>query len=313
MMGSSEHNQYLSYGNIVEYLNPALFMTMANKEDNPTYREAMSSPNKVGFIAAVEKEILTLMDLDVYDLVDITPDKKIFSDVWALQQKQYPDVLLKQLKARLCAYGFEQIKGVDYFETYSPVVMWITVQLLLDMSILLNLDTTQIDYTAAFIHASINCLVYVECSKGFVAEGKCWKLKKSLYGLARSPQNYFLYTNKKLIKMGFYQSDADPCLFISKDVIVRIYIDDALYFYKDELAISDLKGKMVDKGILLREEDGVASYLGVQIERKKDSSIVLTQPGLAERIVDVLHLNDDTVDLSLLHVLNIWLLMKMVN
>ena len=57
--------------------------------------------------------------------------------------------------------------------------MWITVRLLLVMSILLNLDTTQIEYTAAFVHASIDCLIYVECPKGFVVEGKCWKLKNS--------------------------------------------------------------------------------------------------------------------------------------
>ena len=96
--------------------------------------------------------------------------------------------------------------------------------------------------------------------------------------------------------MRFYQSDADPCLFISKDIIVLIYVDDALYFYKDKLAISDLKGKMVDEGMLFREEDSVAGYLGVYIDRKKDNSIVLTQSGLGEQIIDALHLNDDTVD-----------------
>ena len=167
-MGSfiAEHNQYLSYGNLVEYLNPALFMTMANKEDNPTYREAMCGPDKAGFIAAMGKEMMTLIELEVFDLVDITPDKKIISGVWALRRKRYPDGLLKQLKARFCARGFEQVEGVDYFETYSPVVMWMTVRLLLVMSILLNLDTTQIDYTAAFVHAPIDCLVYVECPKG---------------------------------------------------------------------------------------------------------------------------------------------------
>ena len=82
-MGSfiTKHNQYLSYGNIVEYLNPALFMTIANKEGNLTYREAMSGPDKSGFIAAMGKEILTLMELHVYDLVDITPEMKITSGI----------------------------------------------------------------------------------------------------------------------------------------------------------------------------------------------------------------------------------------
>ena len=80
----AKHNQYLSYGNIVEYLIPALFITLANKEDNPTYREAMSGPDRASFIAAIGKEILTRMKLDVYDLVDITPEMKIISGIWAL-------------------------------------------------------------------------------------------------------------------------------------------------------------------------------------------------------------------------------------
>ena len=119
----SEHNQYLSCGNLVEYLNPALFITMANKEDNPTYQEAMYGPDKAGFIAAMGKEMLTLMELNVYDLVTHTPDMKDISSIWALQRKRYHDSLLKQLKARYCARGYKQVEGVDYFETYSPVVM----------------------------------------------------------------------------------------------------------------------------------------------------------------------------------------------
>ena len=66
---------------------------MTNKEDNPTYRETMSGPNKAGFIAAMGKEVLTLMELNVYDLV--TPEMEIISAIWALQDKQYPNDLLK--------------------------------------------------------------------------------------------------------------------------------------------------------------------------------------------------------------------------
>jgi hypothetical protein len=68
--------------------------------------------------------------------------------------------------------------------------------------------------------------------------GQVWKLCKSLYGLAQSPRNHFLYTRDKLIKMGFVQSEADPCLFISNDIICLIYVDDALLFYKDKESIN---------------------------------------------------------------------------
>ena len=86
---------------------------MTNKEDNPTYQEAMYRPDKAGFIATMGKEMLTLMELDVYILVICTPDTKVISGVWTLQRKRYPDGLLKQLKARYCARGFEQIEGVE--------------------------------------------------------------------------------------------------------------------------------------------------------------------------------------------------------
>jgi hypothetical protein len=98
-------------------------------------------------------------------------------------------------------------------------------------SILMTLETKQIDCTAAFVHPAIGCLVYVDMPVGFRIPGMVWKLKKSLCRLAQSPQNYFLHTKAQLTeKLGFTQSDADPCLFISRDVICLIYVDDALLF-----------------------------------------------------------------------------------
>jgi hypothetical protein len=67
--------------------------------------------------------------------------------------------------------------------------MWLTVLLLLIICILLELKTTQIYYTEAFIHDDIDCLVYVAMPPGFGVPGQVWKLRKSLYGLAQSPRN----------------------------------------------------------------------------------------------------------------------------
>jgi hypothetical protein len=56
----------------------------------------------------------------------IIVDKKkwmnVVSSVWAFKRKRYPDRSIRELKARICARGFEQIEGVDYFKTFSPVV-----------------------------------------------------------------------------------------------------------------------------------------------------------------------------------------------
>jgi hypothetical protein len=291
----SEHRRSLSESNLLNYLNPAALITLANKEDNPTFKEAMVGPDAAGFVAAMETEIITLIELDVFEIVEKTSNMKVLSGVWALRRKRYPDGAIRKLKARYCARGFEQVEGIDYFETFAPVVMWLTVRLLLIMSILLELETTQIDYTAAFVHAPIDCLVYVEMPPGFKVPGQVWKLRKSLYGLAQSPRNYFLYTKEKLLKMGFVQSEADPCLFISGDIICLIYVDDALLFYKNKEAIDSLVNKMKQEKMLFREEESVAGYLGVHIDRREDGTIHLTQKGLADKIVDALHLSGDDI------------------
>jgi hypothetical protein len=243
----------------------------------------------------MEVEVTTLSQLSVYEIVP-RPNQKVISGVWAFKRKRYPDGSVRKLKARYCARGFEHKQGVDYFETFAPVVMWLTVRLLLIMSILMNLETKQIDYTAAFVHAPIDCLVYVEMPKGFEIDGMVWRLNKSLYGLAQSPRNFFLHTKGQLIdKLGFTQSDADPCLFISRDVICLIYVDDALLFYKDANAVTRMTNRMTEEGIQFREEEDVAGFLGVHIDRCDDGTIHLTQRGLAERIVTALNLDHPSI------------------
>ena len=291
---ATEH-QKESYDRLVEYLNPALFSTMAIKEDTPTFKEAMASPDAAGFITAMEEEVTTLTEKDAFEVIPRPRKHKVISGVWAFRRKRYPDGSIRKLKARYCARGFEQQQGIDYFETFAPVVMWLTVRLLLIMSILMKLETKQIDYTAAFIHAPIDCVVYVEMPLGFKEKGHVWKLKKSLYGLAQSPRNFFLHTKKQLISLGFTPSTADPCLFVSRDVICLIYVDDALLFYKNAEAVDRLTARMTKEDMHFREEDDVAGFLGVHIAHKDDGTIHLTQKGLAERIVEALHLNDSSI------------------
>ena len=93
----------------------------------------------------------------------------------------------------------------------------------------------------------------------------------SLFGLCQSPCNYFLYTKEKLESMNFVPSIADPCIFMSVDVICLIYVDDALLFYKNKTAMESLTLKMKNDGMLFREEDSVAGYLGVHIYRLNHS------------------------------------------
>ena len=78
-----------------------------------------------------------------------------------------PDGLVRKLKARFCVRGDMQIEGVDFFDTFAPVVQWATVRILLILSITLKLETMQVDYVSAFCQALIKEDVYVEIPRGW--------------------------------------------------------------------------------------------------------------------------------------------------
>ena len=170
--------------------------------------------------------------MKVWDIVVREPWMNVLPLVWAFCCKHYPDGSVRKLKAPLCAGGHQQIEGVDFFETFAPVVNWQTVCTILILSIILNLATMQVNYTAAFVHAMVDTEVFVKMPRGFAEAGKVLRLNKSLYGLQQSPQNFFQHLKSKLEQphIGFRQSESDSCLFISDKVLCLVYVDNTLFF-----------------------------------------------------------------------------------
>ena len=123
------------------------------------------------------------------------------------------------------------IKGVDYFETYAPVVSWTTVRLVMTLAVNLGLKSKQVDYNNAFVQAELKPgeEVYMEFPRGHKQEGKVLKLTKSVYGLANAPLNWFKHLSEGLNECGLQPSSFDPCLFLSPKVLCVVYVDDCLF------------------------------------------------------------------------------------
>ena len=96
--------------------------------------------------------------------------------------------------------------------------------------VIFGLDIKQVEYTCAFLHAPITEDVHVRMPRGFQEDGKALKLEKLLHGLCHSPRNFFEHLKANLLKVGFTQLSADPCLFISDQVICLVYVDDTLFY-----------------------------------------------------------------------------------
>ena len=79
--------------------------------------------------------------------------------------KHFPDGLIHNLNVYLCVNGDKQVQRVDGFKSYSPVMHWTTIQLILIIVIVLNWTTVQTDYTNALAQAPLSKEIYMEIPK----------------------------------------------------------------------------------------------------------------------------------------------------
>ena len=112
------------------------------------------------------KELKYLRDLGSFKIISRPRGVNILQSIWDFKKKRYLDGSLKKYKAIFCVRGDQQIEGVDVFETYASVVSWITVRLLLVISIILQLKTQQVDYIHIFCQDPLEETVFVELPGG---------------------------------------------------------------------------------------------------------------------------------------------------
>ena len=93
--------------------------------------------------------------MKAWEVVEQQDDMNVLRSTWAFKLKRYPDVLIKIFKALFCARDDMQLKRIDFFETYAPVVQWKTVRLVLILEVLLGLKSKQGDVDTAFLHANL--------------------------------------------------------------------------------------------------------------------------------------------------------------
>jgi hypothetical protein len=283
------------YELIANWVHP-LFLkakSEASKEDNPSWKQAMNGPFKAEYWEAAVKEIETLESMGAWEVVDRSEAENVIDSIWAFKLKRFPDGMVKKFKARFCARGDQQLEGVDFFETYAPVVQWTTVRLMLILEVLLDLKSKQGDVTAAFLHGELgeNEKVYVEMPLGFRKPGKVLKLKKTLYGLRQSPRAFWKYLTNAMEAVGMKVSKLDPCLFVGDKVMAVAFVDDILFWSTDEAYINELGSKLREQGLLLEQEDDAAGFLGVKMTKTEDGLIEMKQTGLIDRIVEALGLD----------------------
>ena len=91
----------------------------------------------------------------------------VVANKWVYRIKRKADGTLDRLKARLVAKGFQQTAGVDFFETFSPVVKAPTVRVVLTLAMTYGWQIQQIDINNAFLNGGLKETVYMKQPDGF--------------------------------------------------------------------------------------------------------------------------------------------------
>ena len=243
---------------------------------------------------AIQTELNSLSKKEVFGPVVQTPiGVNPVGNKWVFIRKRNEKNEIVRYKARLVAQGFSQRPGIDYHETYSPVMDGITFRFILGMASKEKLQTRLMDVVTAYLYESLDSDIFMKIPEGLkMDEFKkprhiySIKLQRSLYGLKQSDRMWYNRLSRYLQKNGYISNQICPCVFIKKSqsgfVIIAVYVDDlnlvgtatevdeAVIYLKTEFEMKDL---------------GKTKYcLGIQVEHLS-SGIFLHQSTYTEKVL----------------------------
>ena len=178
-------------------------------------KEALQGPEKEQWSQAVKEELQCFDDNEAWELADAPDSGTIVKCKWVLKKKCDGENNVRY-RARLVAKGYNQKCGIDYTETFSPVVRHTTLRLLFALSVQLNLDTAHLDVKTAFLNGDLEETVYMQKPDCFVCssnkKNKVLKLKKAIYGLKQSSRAWHKKVDDCLLANCYKKSKLEPCL-----------------------------------------------------------------------------------------------------
>ncbi|GKV21142.1 hypothetical protein SLEP1_g31150 [Rubroshorea leprosula] len=160
----------------------------------------------------MKEELEALHNNNTWTLVPSpSPQLNIVGSKWVFKTKLHPDGSIERFKARLVARGFSQVPGLDFDETFSPVLKPTTLRLVIALATTLSWPLKQLDVKNAFLHGKLKEEVYMSQPLGFedpIHPNHVCKLNKSIYGLKQAPRAWFDTFTIQLFQIGFYCSRA---------------------------------------------------------------------------------------------------------
>ena len=271
-------------GNIVEYDE--------NETEPGSFHEAISCTNRDKWQVAINTELAALEENNTWTPMPLPIGKRAISSKWIFKIKRDSENNIERYKARLVAKGFMQKEGIDYNETFAPVIRKQSLRILLAIAVNENLEIHHIDVITAFLNGDLHEEVYIKPPEGCEFESQqVLKLNKALYGLKQASREWNVKLIKFLKECGFKQLQSENCILYSSTLIVAVYVDDMPVLGRDRQEIEKFKS-MVSKKFKVKDLGILKKIVGINIEYLRDGSMLIHQKNYIDKIVSKFNLNE---------------------
>jgi hypothetical protein len=197
------------------------------------------------------------------------------------------------------AKGFRQIQGVDYEETFSPVIMLKSIWSLLAIATYYDYEIWQMDVKTAFLNGHLSEDVYMTQPEGFVDPenvGKICKIQRSICGLKQASRSWNICFDEVVKGFGFIKNEEEPCVYEKASgsalVFLVLYVDDILLNENDIPMLEAVKTSL--KRSFSMKDLGEAAYvLGIKIYRDRSKRLIgLSQDTYFDKILNRFNMLD---------------------
>lgn len=239
-----------------------------------TYQQAVTSSKSRQWKHAMDEEMRSLEENETFKLTQLPPGKQALGGRWVYALKTDTDGSDKY-KARFVAKGYNQKAGTDYEETFSPTADMTSVRVLMQKAAQEDLILHQMDVKTAYLHAPIDCEIYIDQHQGYEQSSKTdeklvCRLNKSLYGLKQSGRNWNTVLHMYLTENDFVQNAADHCVYTrekcDEKLILLIWVDDLIIAANSEKALTDVKSMLTQK-FKMKDLGKLKHFLGIDFEQ----------------------------------------------
>uniref|UniRef100_A0AAV1TCV4 Integrase catalytic domain-containing protein n=1 Tax=Peronospora matthiolae TaxID=2874970 RepID=A0AAV1TCV4_9STRA len=162
--------------------------TAVDLSEPSTFEAAVSGTDQVHWREAVRAELESMRLREVFRAAKLPEGYRAIGTKWFFKIKRKADESIDKYKARLVAKGLEQQYGMDYAETFSPVVKYVTLRMVIAVAKYFGWNIDQLDVVTAFLYGVRKEQVFCVIPEGVELEGSfdCLELMKAIYGLKQA-------------------------------------------------------------------------------------------------------------------------------